>query len=127
MKKILFLLVSIPLLISGCSKEDKGVSSLESTVWEGHYKFDDSSGDIDDFILKFGKSTFVLIKTLRETWNDKTETHTFEEIGTYVYDNPVVILSDIGEDGGSISGTISGKELTLSMGDFWGDVVFTRQ
>ncbi len=110
MKKLLLLFVfMLPLVFSGCSSDD---DSLEGTVWETT----DSGEDWDyKATITFSKSTFSVTGYYKYDENGdgvftSDEIEPFNEVGTYTYDEPNIIVVWDGEEE---TGTISGNKMTI--------------
>lgn len=117
MKKTIFLfLVILTIMVSSCKKDDNnGSSNLTGTTWVANYSND---GQNYVYTIKFTSNTICSLSAV-------VTGVSISLTGTYTYEPPNVTLDFQGSEGGTLSGTINGKSMTLT--DSGENLVFTKQ
>jgi hypothetical protein len=123
MKKIALLMVCLPLLMTGCSKDDDLTKpdGLKGTTWK--YSYPDEPKARSFIVINFEEKYYTKTMTSAFLLEGKWEENVYyEERGTYVYTPPAVTFS---HSGSTVTGTVSGKELTLEWAT--GKDIYTKQ
>jgi len=117
MKKAIFLfIVLLTVVISSCKKDSNSdPSNLAGSTWVSHTSIDDQNYV---YTIKFTSNTVCSLSAV-------VTGVSISLTGTYTYEPPNVTLDFQGSEGGTLTGTINGKSMTLT--DSGEDLVFTKQ
>jgi len=126
MKKLISILATVIVVfiasasLVSCSKNNVS-SSLDGTTWTAS---ETTHGSTYLYKLTFGKSSFSMQFTAPTDSEGGTETETYS--GTYIYDNPVVIMNAvINGENTTFNGVRDGDKLTLNSS--LGSMTFTKK
>ena len=109
----------LPMMLACSSSDDEPNSSLVGTVWECYEKWNDIEGSR---IISFKTKTSCHVKVWEKV--DGFDDYTSEAVGTYEYEDDLVIIT--WQDGYVESGVISGNKMTLTDEDGYTET-FTKK
>jgi hypothetical protein len=135
MKKIITLLIALPILFVGCSKEDS--DSLDGTVWRAEKEFErinlpsypgepvpESTKIEEEYMFSFTKLTVTLKVNTTEYLPEGERQYSNEHQGDYRYEHPEIILN-VG-NGDFNYGKRDGNSL-IFINNYGEEYVFTKQ
>lgn len=119
MKKILFLLAMLPMMIACSSSDDEPKDSLVGTIWQSYEKWEDLEALRE---ITFTTSSKCSVRVEEKT--DGVTDYSSSGIGSYEYSSGAIIIK--WQDGYTESGTISGNTMKLTDEDGYSETFIKK-